>query len=76
MKYKGTGLSDSLDSFSVDIENGSINTNRNDNKELKIRTYLIDLQYYLSVCSKDGKDILEKIEREELYLFLNRLKHL
>lgn len=75
IKYLGTGLSTSLDSFSVNAIKGEVtNQNGENQRELRLKSYLFDIDYYLSICSVDEEVSLLEIKLEELFEFINRSK--
>lgn len=75
IKYLGTGLSTSLDSFSVNTVNGNVtNYNGEIQKHIKLKSYPFDTDYYLSVCSADEEVIIHIIMMEDLIQFINKKK--
>lgn len=73
IKYLGTGLSTRLNSFSINALDGVV-TNKNGEiqKELILKSYLFDTDYYLSVCSVEEKITIHEIKLEDLIQFINR----
>lgn len=54
IKYLGTGLSTSLDSFSTSIADGLVRDSENNiDRSARLNSYLLDDDYYLSICSRD-----------------------
>jgi 4'-phosphopantetheinyl transferase len=73
IKYLGTGLSTSLDSFSVNALEGVVtNQNGEIQRELRLKSYLFDIDYYLSICSVEEEVIFREIKLEELIEFINK----
>ncbi len=75
IKYLGTGLSTRLNSFSVNALDGVVtNQNGKIQKKLRLKSYLFDTDYYLSVCSMEEEVILHEIRLEDLIQLINRSK--
>lgn len=75
IKYLGTGLSTRLDSFSVNVLDGVVTSqNGKIQKELRLKSYLFDTDYYLSVCSMEEEVIINEIKLEDLIQLINRSK--
>lgn len=73
IKYLGTGLSTRLDSFSVNALDGVVTSqNEKIQKELRLKSYLFDKDYYLSVCSMEEEVIFHEINLEDLSQLINR----
>lgn len=73
LKYLGTGLLTRLNSFSVNAVDGVlINQNGEVEKGLRLKSYLFDTNYFLSVCSMEKEVILHKIKFDELLRFTSR----
>jgi 4'-phosphopantetheinyl transferase len=75
IKYLGTGLSTSLNSFSVNAIEGVV-TKQNGvcQRELRLKSYLFDIDYYLSICSVEEEVIIREIKLWELIKFIDRSK--
>lgn len=75
IKFLGTGLSTRLDSFYVDALKGVV-TNKNGEiqKNLRLKSYLFDEDYYLSVCSMEEEVNVHKIKLRNLIEFIDRSK--
>ncbi|MBC8580766.1 4'-phosphopantetheinyl transferase family protein [Zhenhengia yiwuensis] len=72
IKYLGTGLSTRLNSFSVNVLDGMVtNQNGDIQNNLRIKSYLFDKDYYISVCSRDEEVTIHEIKLEDLIQFIN-----
>lgn len=70
IKYLGTGLFTSLNSFSIDISDGVVrNSNNKIDEYAKLKSYLLDNDYYLSVCSQDDNSVIKVVTINELLAF-------
>lgn len=77
IKYLGTGLTTRLDSFSVNTLDGVVtNQNGKIQEKLRLKSYLFNTDYYLSVCSMEQEAILHEIKMEELTQLINRSRKL
>lgn len=77
IKYIGTGLLTSLDSFSVSSLVGVLtNQNGETEKDLRLKSYLFGMDYFLSVCSMEEVLIFREIKIRELIQFINRSKEM
>lgn len=75
IKYLGTGLSTRLNSFSVNALDGVVtNQNGETQKRLRLKSYLFDTDYYLSVCSTEEVITINEIKLDGLLQFINRSK--
>ncbi len=75
IKYLGTGLSISLNSFSVDLLHGAVTNRKGEvNKDLRLKCYSFDTEYYLSVCSVEEEVALNEIRLENLVYFVMNVK--
>lgn len=75
IKYLGTGLSTRLNSFSVNALDGVVtNQNGKIQKKLRLKSYLFETDYYLSICSMEEEVILHKVRLEDLIQLINRSK--
>ena len=75
IKFLGTGLSTKLNSFSVNVLHGIItNQNGETQKDLRLKSYPFDTDYYLSVCSMEEEVTLHEIKLKDLIQFINRNK--
>lgn len=73
IKYLGTGLSSRLNSFSVNALHGVVtNQNGEIQKGLRLKSYLFNTDYYLSVCSMEKEITIQEIRLEDLMQFVNR----
>lgn len=73
IKYLGTGLSTRLDSFSVNALDGVVTSeNGKIQNGLRLKSYLFDTDYYLSVCSSKEEVIINIIKLEDLFQLINR----
>lgn len=73
IKYLGTGVSTSMNSFSVNPMDGIVTDQagkRQDN--IIVKSSQFDINYYLSVCGKEDKVILNEIVLEKLIEFIYR----
>jgi len=72
IKFLGTGFSTNLDSFSINALEGVI-TNRDGEvkKDIKVRSFQFDTDYYLSICSMEAEFCLQSIKLEEITKLLN-----
>ena len=67
IKYLGTGLSTSLDSFSTSIADGLVRDSENNiDKYARLNSYLLDDDYYLSICSRDHTASILTVTAAEL----------
>lgn len=72
IKYLGTGLSTRLDSFSVNASKGMVTNQNGDIQDnLRIKSNLFDIDYYMSVCSKDEEFKINVIKLEDLIQFIS-----
>ena len=74
IKYLGTGLSTRLDSFSVNSLSGIIiNQEGRIQKDLILKSYLFDTDYYLSICSMEKDVIISEITLDNLIQFISKI---
>ena len=67
IKYLGTGLSTELHSFSVNALEGVVRDQADGNpKGLKLKSYLFDTDYYLSVCSIEEEVRISEVTLKDL----------
>ncbi|MCR2018706.1 4'-phosphopantetheinyl transferase superfamily protein [Blautia pseudococcoides] len=67
IKYLGTGLVTSLNTFTVDISQNKIICKSDPiSDDLQVISHLFDNDYYLSVCSLEKQSILKKIKWSDL----------
>ncbi|MDR1550936.1 MAG: 4'-phosphopantetheinyl transferase superfamily protein [Hungatella sp.] len=72
IKYLGTGLSTRLDSFSVNALEGVITNQEGEiQKDLILKNYPFDTNYFLSVCSKEKDVIIFEIMLDDLIWFIS-----
>lgn len=75
VKYLGAGLSIRLNSFSVNpLDCVVTNKNGEIQKDLRLKSYLFDSEYYLSVCSVEEEVTFHEIVLEDLIGFINKVK--
>ena len=75
IKYLGTGLSSSLNSFSVDMLHGTVtDQNGKVNKDVRLKCYSFDTEYYLSICSVEEEVAFNEIRLENLVGFVSECK--
>lgn len=71
VKYLGTGLSTELNSFSVNAQEGVVRYKENEyKKDLKLKSFLFDNDYCLSVCSTDKEVFIREIILKNLLHYL------
>lgn len=67
IKYLGTGLSTSLNSFSTNIIQGVVKNSENQiDKYAKLKSYLLGNDYYLSICSQNDEVIIKSVTISQL----------
>lgn len=67
IKYLGTGLSTSLDSFSTSTADGLVRDSENNiDRYARLNSYLLDDDYYLSICSRDDTAAILTVTAVEL----------
>lgn len=73
VKYLGTGLFTSFDSFSINCVDGKVVVSRTNEKikNIKLNSGLFDDNYYLSVCSNNKKNIINFIQIENLNFMIH-----
>ena len=72
IKFLGTGLSTSLDSFSINALEGVVTSNDGEvEKNIRVRSYQFDTNYYLSICSTEEEVCIQNIKLEEIVKLLN-----
>ena len=75
LKYLGTGISTSLNWFSVDSLQGIVTNQKGEIQEgLKLKSFLFDSDYYLSVCSIEEEIELHKFQPEDLVEFVKMMQ--
>lgn len=71
IKYLGTGLSTSLNSFSVNALDGVVTNQYGEiQKDLKLKSYPFDMDYYLSVCSFEEEVTFHEVRLEDLIIWI------
>ncbi|RKJ44075.1 hypothetical protein D7X25_25410 [bacterium 1XD42-8] len=77
MKYLGTGLFTDLNSFSTNLFHGYVKDSKNNiDKQVKLKNYLLNNDYSLSVCSKESPGIIQFITVSQLLHHLSSLLHI
>lgn len=72
IKFLGTGFSTNLDSFSINSLEGVITSNDGEvKKDIRVRSFQFDTDYYLSICSMEDEFCIQSIKLEEIIKLLN-----
>ncbi|NLL72912.1 MAG: 4'-phosphopantetheinyl transferase superfamily protein [Clostridiales bacterium] len=73
IKYLGTGLSTMLDSFSVNaIEGVVVDQDGVIQKDIRLKNYRFNEDYYLSICSTDEEVEIREIMLKDLIQFIKK----
>jgi 4'-phosphopantetheinyl transferase len=76
IKYLGIGLSSGLNFFSVNPLDGSIfDQKRGITSQLRLKSYLFDLEYYLAICTIEQETTIHEISIEQMIKFLDYTKN-
>lgn len=67
MKFSGVGLSKGLSSFTIDGRNGCVKDLKHKGTEkLKLKTYLLEDEYMLSICSEEECIRVNRVTEKEI----------
>lgn len=67
IKYLGIGLSTGLDSFSINAIEGVVTNQKGEiQRNLNIKSFVFDTDYYISVCSMDEEITIHEITLEDI----------
>lgn len=73
IKFLGTGLSTSLNSFSVNAIDGVVANQYGEiQKGIRLKSYRFNTDYYLSICSIEEEVVISEIILKDLIQFISR----